>query len=92
MHITHDYKVQKSVENVDRESVKRKYEDILALMQEALPPSTEEARESDKEYPFERGPLTKLILSTKLKYMPQVHAGRQFRPTEWPWSSSSPLL
>ena len=63
--VTHDYKVKKSTECVDWESVKSKYEDILELMLEALPYSPDEAQ--GKDYPHEKAAITKSILTTKLK-------------------------
>ncbi len=80
--VANEYKVQKSSESVDWESVKSKYDDILVLMQEALPSSPEEARESGKDYPHERSAITKQILSTKLKnirlkYRHAVDSGRR---------------
>ena len=80
--VTHDYKVQKSSENVDWESVKSKYDDILTLMRDVLPASPEEARESCKDYPHDKSAITKPILSTKLKnirlkYRQAVDSGRR---------------
>ena len=63
--VTLQYKVQKTTEGVDWESVRSKYEDILVLFREALPGKPEEA--CGKDYPHERDAVNKLILSTKLK-------------------------
>ena len=62
--VTLQYKVQKSSEGIDWESVRSKYDDILVLFREALPPTPEES--CGKEYPHERDAVNKLILSTKL--------------------------
>ena len=48
--VTHQYKVAKLAEGVDWESVKSKYNDILELMQNELPSSTEEAAGLNKDY------------------------------------------
>ena len=45
--------------------MKSKYDDILELVQEALPSTPEEAQ--GKDYPHEKDAITKLNLSTKLK-------------------------
>lgn len=63
--VTYDYKVKKSAECVDWESVKSKYDDILELMLEALLSSPDEAH--GKDYPHEKTAITKSILATKLK-------------------------
>jgi len=79
--VTHEYKVKKSVEEcVDWESVKSKYDDILALFHEALPSSPEES--AGKDYPHEKSEITKGILTTKLKnvrlkFRQAVDAGRR---------------
>lgn len=49
--ITLQFKVQKSSEGIDWKSVKIKYDDILVLFREALPPTPEES--CRKEYPHE---------------------------------------
>ena len=68
LNVTHEYKVQKISENVDWESVKSKYEEILVLMKAALPSTPEEAQQQiDKDYPHTKDEITKQILSTKLK-------------------------
>ena len=64
---THLYKAKKSMENVDWESVKSKYEDILEIMREELPETKEEAKELTKEYTHSKEEVTKSILTTKLK-------------------------
>lgn len=63
LNVTHNYKVSKISENVDWESVKSKYEDILTLMKEELPASADEAKEMCKDYPHTKEELTKKILS-----------------------------
>lgn len=63
--VTHNYKVLKLSKNVDWESVKTKYDDILILMEEELPAN--EAQEIHKDYPHTKEELTKKILSAKLK-------------------------
>ena len=40
LNVTHNYKVLKISENVDWESVKSKYDDILTLMKEEMPANT----------------------------------------------------
>ena len=68
LNVTHEYKVQKISENVDWESVKAKYDDILVLMKAALPSTPEEVQQQiDKDYPHTKDEITKQILSTKLK-------------------------
>ena len=47
--VTHEYKVLKSVEDVDWESVQSKCSDILKRMLVQLPASSEEAKELNKE-------------------------------------------
>ena len=63
--VAYEYKVKQSAECVDWESVKSKYDDILELFREALPSTSDEA--GVKDYPHDRGAITKIILSTKLK-------------------------
>ena len=67
LNVTHNYKVSKITENVDWESVKSKYDDILTLMKEELPASADEAKEMCKDYPHTTEELTKKILSAKVK-------------------------
>ena len=80
--VTHNYTVQKNSENIDRESVKSKYEDILQMMREELPATVDKARDNWlKDYPHTKEQLTKKILSTKLKsirikYREAVDSGR----------------
>lgn len=78
--VTLQYKVQRTTEGIDWESVRSKYEDILVLFREALPDTPEEA--CGKDYPHERDAVSKLILSTKLKnirikYRQAVDSGRR---------------
>ena len=63
--VTYEYKVKQSAECVDWESAKCKYDDILELFREALPSTPDEA--GVKDYPHDRGAITKIILSTKFK-------------------------
>ena len=65
--VTHNYKVLKMTEGVDWESVKTKYDDILALMRSELPATEEEAKELTKDYPHTKEEKTKKVLSAKLK-------------------------
>ena len=44
LNVTHSYKVKKISENIDWESVKTKYDDILALMKDELPATADEAK------------------------------------------------
>ena len=54
-------------ENVDWESVKSKYGDILTLMKEELSANTDEAKKMCKDYLHTKEKFTKKLLSTKLK-------------------------
>ena len=65
--ITHSYKVKKITKNEDWESVKTKYDNILAVMKAELPATTDEARDLIKDYPHTKEELAKKILSVKLK-------------------------
>lgn len=67
LNVTHDYKVTKVAEGTDWESVKSKYADILELMKNELPSSTEEASNLLKDYPHTKEQMTKQILTNKLK-------------------------
>ena len=74
--------IKLKMENVDWESVKSKYEDILAIMREELPETKEEAKELTKEYTHTKEEVTKSILTTKLKnnhlrYRKAVDSGRR---------------
>ena len=64
--VTNEYKVQKSTESVDWESVQPKYADILVLFQE-LCPSSENASALGKEYTHRSEDITKASISSKLK-------------------------
>ena len=81
--VTHDYKVKNISENVDWESVKTKYDDILVLMRHELPEMIQEARENwTKDYPHTREQVTRNILTSKLKaiqikYREAVDSGRR---------------
>ena len=67
LNVTHDYKVKKVSENVDWESVKTKYDDILILMLQKLPNTAEEAQKSAKDYPHTKEKITKKVLTSKLE-------------------------
>ena len=55
LNVTHDYKVKKISENVDWESVKTKYDNILPLLCQELPVTLKEARDNClKKYPHTR--------------------------------------
>ena len=80
--VTQEYKVLKSAEGVDWESVQSKYSDILKRMLAELPASCEEARELNKDYPHKKTDITKQVLTTKLKairikYRQAVDSGRK---------------
>ena len=49
LNVTHNYKIAKITENVDWESVKTKYDNILALMKDELPSTADEAKEMTKD-------------------------------------------
>ena len=63
--VTHNYKVKQITENVDWESVKTKYDDILTLMKDELPATADEAKELMKDYPHTKEEITKKVLSNK---------------------------
>ena len=65
--VTHQYKVQTLMENVDWGSVKSKYDDILTMLRAELPATVEETKSLQKEYPHTKEEFTKAILTTKLK-------------------------
>lgn len=67
LNVTYEYKVKKSAESIDWESVRSKYDDIFALMQEYLPNNVEEDGENGKDYPHSKQELSKAVVSTKLK-------------------------
>ena len=48
--VTHDYKVKKKYQNVDWESVKTKYDEILTLMLQKLPDTADEAQKSGSSH------------------------------------------
>ena len=80
--VTRDYKVLKSAEGVDWESVQSKYSDILKRLLTKLPATPEEAKELNKDYPHKKIDITKQILTTKLKairikYQQAVNSGRK---------------
>uniref|UniRef100_A0A1X7VSV0 Myb/SANT-like domain-containing protein n=1 Tax=Amphimedon queenslandica TaxID=400682 RepID=A0A1X7VSV0_AMPQE len=82
--VTRDYKVQQMAVNVDWESMKTKYGDILAMMPTELPvnaPTTRSQPITGKDYPHAKSELTKAI-TTKLKavrqnYCQAVDTGRK---------------
>ena len=61
-----EYKVQKSTESIDWESVQSKYGDILDMFQ-AEYPNSENAAALGKEYPHKPEDITKATLSMKVK-------------------------
>ena len=67
--VTLDYKAKKAAENVDWESVKSKYDDILVMMQAEMP--AEKTERPIKDYPHLKSETTRALLSTKLKNMRQ---------------------
>lgn len=67
--VTNEYKVSKTYESVDWESVQSKYADILERFKQHIP-STEDNSESlasGKDFPHKANDIAKSILSTKLK-------------------------
>ena len=44
MNVSHDYKLSKSFERMEWESVRSKYEDTLKLMHEALPENPDRSK------------------------------------------------
>ena len=75
-----DYKAEKTMEGVDWESIRKKYEDILKIYLENVP-SEEECKERGKSCPHGKN-LTKDIVATKLKairlkYREAVDNGRR---------------
>ena len=70
--VTHKYKVKKSSQGVDWESVGSKYEDILELFKDALPLASDDTEV--KDYRHNKDEITKLILSTKL----ELNFGKQW--------------
>ena len=63
LNVMHNYKIEKITENVDWESVKTTYDNILALMKDELPSTADEAKEMTEDYPHTK----EKVLSTKLK-------------------------
>ena len=77
LNVTHDYKVKKISKSVHWESVKTKYDDILALMRQELPVTLPEARDNWlKDYLHTKEQVTKTILTSKLKAI-RISLGRQ---------------
>ena len=81
LNVTLEYKVKKTSECIDWESVKTKYEDILKLFQENLS-SSEDGSSLDKDYPHKKESVTKNVVTTKLKsirlkFRKAVDAGRR---------------
>ena len=80
--VTLEYKVSKTAENVDWESVRSKYTDIWELMLAQLPSTPEAAKELGKDYPHKKEDITKQVLTSKvkgirLKYRQAVDCGRR---------------
>lgn len=82
LNVTLEYKVAKAAENVDWESVRSKYQDILDRMKAQLPANAEEARQLLKDYPHTKDQVSKQALTSKLKavrskYRHAVDSGRR---------------
>ena len=80
--MTLDYKVSKTAECVDWETVHSKYDDIWELLKEQLPLSPEAATEMGKDYPHKKEEITKQVVTSKLKgirlkYHQAVDSGRR---------------
>ena len=65
--VANEYKVSKSMENIDWETCQTKYSDIFDLYQEQYPDTKEEAKSLGKDYAHDKDKLTKGNLTTKLK-------------------------
>ena len=67
--VTNEYKVSKTYESVDWESVQSKYADILERFKQHIPSieDNSESLASGKDFPHKAGDITKSILSTKPK-------------------------
>ena len=79
LNVAYEYKVKKSAENIDWESVRSKYDDIFSLMQEHLPDSVEEEGGNGKDYPHSKQELTKAtkLKNIRLKFRQAVDSGRR---------------
>lgn len=89
LNVSYEYKTVKAADNLDWESIKNKYEDILERFKERLPkePLTEAEKERiacglSKNYPHTKDEVTKQVLTTKLKairqkYRQAVDSGRR---------------
>ena len=62
--VTNEYKVSKTADNVDWESVQKKYSDILDRFKNELEKAS---GSSGKDYPHKREEITKQCLTNKLK-------------------------
>ena len=65
--VTHEYKVKKTGENVDWESIRSKYPGISEQLKRQLPSDSEEASEMGKDFPHKKEEITKQAVTTKLK-------------------------
>ena len=61
--VTNEYQVSKTAENVDWESIQKKYSEILDRYKDEL----EKASGSRKDYPHKGEEITKQCLTNKLK-------------------------
>ena len=86
-----NYKVKTSSENVDLESMKTKYDDILVMMRAEMP--ADKTERPVKEYIHLRSEMTKAILSTKLKNeKAKIQASCRLRKEKWTWMGGYALL
>lgn len=81
LNITNDYKVNRSIENVDCQSIQSKYSDIYDLLKQQYP-SKDNAVKMGKDFPNNQDDLTKNTVTTKLKnirakYRQAVDTGRR---------------
>ena len=88
LNVTYDYNAAKAVDNVDWESVKSKYDEILERFRTELPDEPPSAAEQErtncglaKDYPHSKEEVMKQIIMTKLKvirlkYRQAVDSGR----------------
>lgn len=79
LRVTHEFKVKKSAENVDWESVPSRYDFIWDKFKVQM--ASDEAKETDKDFPHRPKVITKQALTRKLKvvqlkYRQAVDSGR----------------
>ena len=72
----------KAAENVDWESIRSKYQDILVRMKDQMPFNQEEAKQLGKDYPHKKKDIEKQTVTTKLKairmkYRQAIDSGRR---------------